>query len=312
MLVNIPDYEGLNNAALSQHFFAWEKTQNIISAFQESYPDEKFFSEEREEYIQQCQRDLRVYYSVIQQSNELALKAKLCKVSPFLLLLGGETKFKSSEKDIDFSSLRTLSAIDLVGVVKSLTSEELSDKFVSLFSDLRVCRNAMMHLDASQKNLEPNDLLRLLLTFYIELWPDRNWLSDRASFGTDGYEAYFDDGKHFTILGSVIREWSDTNKLISKGEFKKLFGITKSKRRYICFNCISETERGWNDWDSKSVGLAHLISKTKLQCLLCENEFLVERQPCSKGVKCKGDVIAHSTEASAGSCHTCSHHPFEI
>jgi len=280
MLVNIPDYEGLNNAALSQHFFAWEKTQNIISAFQESYPDEKFFSEEREEYIQQCQRDLRVYYSVIQQSNELALKAKLCKVSPFLLLLGGETKFKSSEKDIDFSSLRTLSAIDLVGVVKSLTSEELSDKFVSLFSDL--------------------------------LWPDRNWLSDRASFGTDGYEAYFDDGKHFTILGSVIREWSDTNKLISKGEFKKLFGITKSKRRYICFNCISETERGWNDWDSKSVGLAHLISKTKLQCLLCENEFLVERQPCSKGVKCKGDVIAHSTEASAGSCHTCSHHPFEI
>ena len=49
--------------------------------------------------------------------NELALKAKICAVSPYLLLLRSEPKFSAKVRDIDFSEFRTLDAVDLPPVI---------------------------------------------------------------------------------------------------------------------------------------------------------------------------------------------------
>ena len=312
MLKNVPDYEGLNNAALSQYFFAWERTLSIESVFQEAHFDEETYEEERIKYVEQSQRDLRVYYTIIQQSNELALKARLCRVSPYLLLIGSENRFSFNTEDIEFSDLRTLNAVDLIGAVNSLTEQTLSSEFQTLYNALRVRRNAMLHLDASLEVLDPDDVLHTLIKIYLELWPERNWLADRVLFGSHSSDAYFDDGENFTILGSVIREWSTIYHILTKGEFKNLFGISKSQRRYICFQCLQEAKTDWDDWDFSEVKFAYLINEDNLHCLICDSNFQVTRKPCAVDHDCEGDVISHANEDFAEQCHTCSYHPSEI
>jgi hypothetical protein len=81
-------------------------------------PSQEGWEDEWNDYLTACQPELQSVCSVISHSNELALKAKICKVSPFLLLIGSDFKFGQSQKDINFSDLRTIDAVDLPGAVK--------------------------------------------------------------------------------------------------------------------------------------------------------------------------------------------------
>ncbi|MFX7845385.1 hypothetical protein ABTK14_24310, partial [Acinetobacter baumannii] len=77
--------------ALRLYFSAWSSLIYIRAHFDETFPpgedsrpEKGDWAEEWAEYIEGYQPELQAVCSVIQQSNELALKAKVCAVSPYL------------------------------------------------------------------------------------------------------------------------------------------------------------------------------------------------------------------------------------
>jgi hypothetical protein len=126
MLTNIPTADGMEQIALRLYFTAWNHVITIIGEMLET--DVLSFSvahghikpdgdniEDIDEYITRAQSDLQIAYTLIQQSQEISLKAKICEISPFLLLLGTDVRTWPSS-DADFTRFRTLDAADLVKV----------------------------------------------------------------------------------------------------------------------------------------------------------------------------------------------------
>jgi hypothetical protein len=109
-------------------------------------------------YLAACQPDFQSICTLIQQSNELALKAKIRSVSPFLLLLGSERRFSTTPKAVDFSEFKTLDAVELPGAVNTFRETHLSDKFIQSYNEIRSIRNKIAHLGYFNKQFNPEDL----------------------------------------------------------------------------------------------------------------------------------------------------------
>jgi len=140
------------------------------------------WTDEWKGYLDACQDELQSICTVVAQSNELALKAKICDVSPFLLLLGGEQRFGKSPKDINFSDFRTIDAVDLPGAVNTICSKPLSDKFIKTYHEIRSLRNKIAHLGQAQTPFHPDEMIKLLVFQYTELWKGRAWSHESPHF----------------------------------------------------------------------------------------------------------------------------------
>ena len=73
-------------------------------------------------------------FSLLQQSLEIALKAKIAEVSPFLLIAGDPRtwpKAKDGTNVIDFSNFRTIDAVQLCGAVNTVSATPLSKELQS-------------------------------------------------------------------------------------------------------------------------------------------------------------------------------------
>ena len=96
MITNIPTPEELENISLRLHFSAWADVLSVITdfdaVFEPSSGNENTWAEEKESYVEACQPELQSICAIIQQSNEMALKARICAVNPYLLLLNTENK----------------------------------------------------------------------------------------------------------------------------------------------------------------------------------------------------------------------------
>jgi hypothetical protein len=87
---------------------------------------------DKEEFMARAQPDLQLAYTLIQQSQEIALKAKICAVSPFLLLLGSDVR-TWPKHDADFTQFRTLDASDLIKVANTVCSPGINCKFAEIY-----------------------------------------------------------------------------------------------------------------------------------------------------------------------------------
>lgn len=153
MIVNLPTAGALNTTALKLYFRAWHGIVTILHDFDRTYetnadewlvPDTGLFAEERVDYLEGSQEDLHAILSIVQQCNEIALKARIVAVSPYLLLLNNDVGFTAIGKDIEFSSLRTLDAVDLPKAVNTLTTTPLSQAYIQRYGELRVQRNHIL------------------------------------------------------------------------------------------------------------------------------------------------------------------------
>ena len=113
-VLNLPTEETLRDFAFALHFEAWERLQDIIQDFSLVYEGGKDeFPNEWREYLEHSSRDLETIINLIAQASEIGMKAILCGVSPYLLLLGQSEPLKSSKGDIDFSELSAKLSIDI-------------------------------------------------------------------------------------------------------------------------------------------------------------------------------------------------------
>ncbi len=313
MIVNLPTADALNSTAVKLYFRAWHGIILMLSAFDDHYPgsisdwvepEEDSWADERADYLEAAQEDLHAYLSMVQQSNELALKARIAGVSPYLLLLNNEVAFNSTGNDTEFASLRTLDAVDLPKAINSLTPTPLSHAYIQRYSELRVRRNQYTHLGDTSAALDPAKMCAAMVDQYFELWPNRAWLSDRVA-STHGHEGFF-DGKHWSPRQEIMNLLDYDRALIPAIQFKKLFGVKKAAVQFGCHQCQDDWAVGRNGPGPAEAPTAYYDkAKKAMHCLICNVDFAAVLKPCSSE-GCDGKFVAvESAEFGAGQCFSC-------
>jgi len=305
MIINVPTYEALNEIALRLYFSAWFNVIWIKPDFKRMYESDpaEDWKQEWEEYVKACQPELQSSCAMVQQSNELALKARICQVSPYLLILRSDTKFSNIPKDFDFAEFRTLDAVELPAAVNSICATKLSDAFIQSYNEIRSLRNRIAHIGDAGRVFTPEELLRLMVQQYHELWKERGWLQDRLEFASRTRSGVLHDNKYTSVHMEVMYEWSIIRAFLSKSEYKKLFGLEKSKRLYLCFDCFENADTRYADLDVSESKTAFLNGDgSSIDCLMCRNTHAVDRVPCKF---CKGNVAGVAESDYFGRCHSC-------
>jgi hypothetical protein len=309
VITNVPTAEDLNNVALRLYFAAWKSLIDIQPAFEMMYPpdaDETEWKQEWTEYLVACQPELQSICSIISHSNELALKARICEVSPFLLLIGSDFKFGKSRADVNFSDLRTLDAVDLPAAVNTICAEPLTDKFIQSYHQMRSLRNKIAHLGQAGTSFHPDEMIGIMVSQYCELWKNRAWLQDRVSFESHWL---IQDSSYVSEHMLVMQELPEVYAKLTPAQFKNLFGHSKRERRYLCHDCVynATTKAGAPDlYECKTAFLDNLGNH--VHCMMCGKDYKVIRKNCTQH-GCKGTVIGDNGDDYVGVCHTCGEWP---
>lgn len=313
-VLNLPTEEKLRDFAFALHFEAWERLHSIIEDFAMVYEGgSKEFPDEWGEYLQHSSRDLETIINLIAQASEIGMKSKLCKVSPYLLLLGQSEPLKSKRGDIDFSELRTLDAVDLPNAVANFSGADLPEEFISDFSTLRKMRNKSMHFGEGAETFSPETMITYLVRQYNSLWPDIPFLPEWLRASSKTRHAYFADGEHVSLHSNFYSTAPLMMSLLTKGQFKRLLKRDKNVRRYICWPCQYEAETDWADLSTDQLSLAYLsLDGSSITCLVCDATTPVIREEC-RAEDCAGNVIsADHPDIDPGFCHTCGKMQDEI
>jgi len=310
MIVNLPNADALTETSLRLYFDAWDRLRAILNDWDRRIPDAPFakpipeiWREEADSYLEDCQTDLQAIIAIIQQSNELALKARLCAVSPYLLLLENPVPFSAQTKPLDFFELRTIDAQRLPQAVNTLCPRPLPPTFITRYDTLRKNRNRYTHLGQIGAPLNPIEMLVGLMDQFVELWPDRAWLHDRLRVAHHDREAGFGD-KFWNPAYHVLRMWEGDAEFMPPARFQALFGVDPNVVRFLCHACRKDaaTRAGL---DGLNAPTAFLIEDgTAIQCLACQKPTATTRERCERPT-CTSDIMGAGDHD--GMCHLCGH-----
>jgi hypothetical protein len=330
MLKNIPTSDSMEQVSLRLYFTAWGHVTQVISEMiqietedakleqMEEQMEQEYLafhgtpiSPERidkDAFVTRAQPDLQLAYTLIQQSQEIALKAKICAVSPFLLLLGSDVRTWPKD-DADFTQFRTIDASDLIKVVNTVCHHGISEKFSNFYQIVRRERNIISHLGTYNNPLYPNIILDMLVDQYEELYKDRVWLRDRANFRNKTRHTFLHSALnpyYFNENMEILCELSVLFTVLNNKQYKSLFGFSKTARRYICHACCYDA-MGEKYGPSKFITVARTATlikgKQALFCHLCEKEYPIRHYQCLND-RCKSNVISDDHDW-AGHCHMC-------
>ncbi len=308
-IINIPTADHFEQAAKIAFFAGWNDLLHLISDFElhrERDPHAvEDWDDERKRYYAHCKVELEKVCSWAGQATELALKAKICAVSPYLLLLGTDQRFKAAGGDVDFTDLRTLDTTDLLTTVNTVCSTAMSPEFTERFNRLRQWRNKIVHQGTSNAVFVPKQMAELLARQYAELWPQKLFLADWMAYISGTRFSFFHDGDWSTPhmeLAEMLIHFYET---LGNTQILALTGRKKGDRRYVCHECFYEGSLAQGAVDESEFRTAYLKSTTTLCCLLCGNDFPVARDECDQ---CEGNVLSTSSEYD-GKCHSCGADP---
>jgi hypothetical protein len=310
MITNVPTADDLQSISLRLYFKAWADVVQIVSEFEDIHmvgpvlgPSEE---QEWEGYLRDAQSDLQGIYSLLQQSQEIGLKALIAAVSPFLLLKRHEAKI-STDGTYDFSDFPTLDASDLIRVHNVFCSRQLSAAFSGAYDELRRGRNKIAHLGLFQERLEPMRLIGLMLLQYRELYLDRRWLPDRYRFASLHRWAHMESREWTSRSGVLVELWR-VIPWLKREEFELVFGRPADQARFICPICAQDLNRGSEPYPA-DVPTAFLTdSLDGIECALCLNRSAVCRGACSD-TDCKSQLFAESGERHDAMCLVCGAEP---
>lgn len=312
MIVNLPTVDGLTSMALKLYFRAWANVRDTLIQFDRHYPDSGFFGtpdkkwdDEREYFLEAIQEDLQANLALLQQCNELALKARIAEISPYLLLVKSDISFSNAAKDIDFAMLKTLDAVELPPAVNTLTLKPLSAAYIENYGKLRVLRNQYTHLGVAGIILDPLKMLGDMVEQYLALWPERAWLEDQVDMASTGQGAFYDD-KNWSPRQAVMYAFPYDRVIISNGQFKKLFGVTKAAVDYACHKCLDDWAISRHGPYASEANTAYYRSSGKVvHCLMCGGDFQVGVGPCSRPACGSKFVAPDQADFGAGGCFRC-------
>ena len=115
MVIDVPTPDEFESACLGSLNLAWQTAYDLLDQEEQAqiatWDDDHTVTDE---YWQSAQPILRNALGLIQQAQELGLKAKIAKISPYLLISQDASRWPSSASGaVSFSSFRTIDAVDL-------------------------------------------------------------------------------------------------------------------------------------------------------------------------------------------------------
>lgn len=300
MIVDIPTSEELARSSTDLLNLAWDIGLEIVSTLKNS--DVEDWDDDgtaRQDYHSASQASLGNALAIIQQAQELGLKARIAKVSPYLLIAGDPRGWpKGCQKnDIGFGDFRTIDASDLLRVHDTVCTERAGDDFVKLFEETRRRRNLFVHLGRQRQHDDAVNILRLVLQTVRALFPDRRWAHYRYDFSQrTGVVAVY--GSDY-VEANLVGEFKTIVDLLSADELREHFSFDAQAQRYICVNCTAE-ERSMS---GEAPPFAQLRPNTPeasvLYCCVCDREYPIVRKRCTLS-GCTSDVFADD-----GTCLIC-------
>lgn len=300
MIIDIPTPEDFHQAGASQLFLGWRIAMEATHDFRGLEDAYGTLDEETTKtFWDSSQPALANAFSLVQQGMELALKARIARVSPYLLISRDPKDWprRVASEDTSFGEFRTLDAVDLIKVHNSLISPRLSDEFAQFWDQIRRDRNKILH-SIAPKVYDPATIIRTILIAAKTLFDDLSWPArllqahDGDQNAASGYGEY--------AFNVVMQEIDDALSFLSTAEAKRFLGFDKKRRAYLCPRCHYASNRDWQDvWPQLAQLRAKVSGETILDCTVCETPTIVDREECVE-LHCKGDVI------SDGMCLTCT------
>jgi hypothetical protein len=209
--------------------------------------------------------------SLLQQSLELFLKAKIAEVSPFLLIIGDPRTWPKPDKNniLDFSNFRTVDAVDLIKLVNTASIKPLPKTFIQQYSELRVNRNKIVHLDTGNMAFESNAVLLQILEAHAALFPDQNWqdfrrenFTPKSTHEDNSYELDFTYDNYLAEIDIMLDN-------LQPRQLKKFLGYENGHMRVDCPKCKSLTTKryvgGWK--------YAQIKKGKSIYCVACTSKF---------------------------------------
>lgn len=234
-----------------------------------------------------AERELATSLSLIEQGAEFLLKAKICEMSPWLLISRNPADWPrgSDRNNIEYAQFRTIDAQDLVKVLDTFATTRLPEDFVSAFETLRRERNSIMHTVNKNLRLSAASLVEKILVVSEHLIESQSWIAARREFVVRDSRSIIDAEYNEY---RVVREFMSLVDLLTESQLKRFFGFSKRQRSYICPVCCHS-----NSDLTLACRTAILRPKTpkstKLYCFICNTESKVERRDCKQG-DCEGNV----------------------
>lgn len=293
MITNVPTWEDLQTISLQLYFKAWANAVEIITEFDEVYPEGTDWKEEWESYVAAAQSDLQSVYTLIQQSQEIGIKALIARVSPFLLLKRPEAKASAPDGAYDFSDFQTIDASELVRVHNIFCDAKLSDDFARDFETLRRERNKIAHIGLFNRTLTPEDLVDLLIKQYQQLYPGRAWLVDNVTFVSKRRWADIGDYDEWSPVGQTLYELWKILPRVTPAQFEVILGHSYDEERMICPDCGHALERFTDGSEpyAADVPTAYQTEAEKMACVACAETFSLIAKRCDPE-NCDGTFAA--------------------
>lgn len=328
MIENVPTADEMLTVSLRLYFKAWSDVADILmewrqyspNSFPERHPDRGEYhiepaasdgpdrAKDWREYIEAAQTDLQAILALIQQSQEIGLKARICAVSPYLLLKRTEVRASDPARNVwDFTDFPTLDASELIRVHDVFCPSAMPQAFRAAYDEIRRNRNKIAHLGLYRDSIDPSRIIDSLQLQYRALYPERNWMEDRLRFSTLGRWSDWADGD-FNERTSLLNELWSLLPGLSDRQYEWLMEQPRSETRFICFACTDDARLGEGEPYPADVPTAYLGDDGgHVACIVCRLPRDIRPATCVD--RSCGCGIASSEPASDGRCMLCGRDP---
>lgn len=303
MIINVPDHKELEEVSLRLLFKAWAQIASIIGEW-DNFADQrtahhfltgfddpevrartedelKELEEDRKLYLKAAQNDLQSIYTLIQQSQEIGLKARICEISPYLLLKKKNApSLDKGTSNFDFLDMPTHDAGELPDIHDTFCEKRLSNSFRETYDKIRKNRNKIYHLGIYKNEINPQLLIETIIDQYIELYTNRVWWKDRLQFATNRWSE-LQPHDEWNELSEIIHEISRLEKHLSDKQFNFLMAHEKSTERFICYDCVSSASLDhWDSHCSDFPSAYQVESKNVVRCVVCDETTEMTPETC--------------------------------
>jgi hypothetical protein len=281
MIEGIPDHQDLTETATGWLNLAWDFAVGEAENFQEVEHLYQSMAVEHgqavadrvvEKHWRAKRLKLNNAISLLQQSLEIFIKARIAEVSPFLLIAGDPQSWPSPDKSgkVDFAEFRTLDSVHLCRAARVVSPSALSDDFVQFYNRLRKERNKIVHLNAASMKAEVSTIIIDVLEAHKLLYPAQMWVEFRREYLIDSGE--YSDTENVFSGDDYTNDKLTSEVEAAFGELeprykKRYFGYDPRKQGLRCPKCLGMQDRD-DDW-----AFAQKQKDGSIKCCVCLTNY---------------------------------------
>jgi hypothetical protein len=281
MIVGVPEFAELHDTAVGWLNLAWEIAIREVLEFQEAgvlfrdmaeaHGPERA-EEEAQKYWSTAKYKLNNAVLLLQQSLEIELKARIAKVSPYLLIAGDPQSWPKMDKvgQVDFSDFKTLDSTHLCRVHDIVSDRPLSPQFTQFYSNVRKARNKIAHLNAGNMKAKSSEILLTILTAHGYLYEKGKWMDFRRQYTLTEQKGgpNFDYDEDFTN-DNLNREFDAVRWELEPRHLREFFGYDVRKQGLVCFNCLDQR----TSWCDREWDFAQRQRGGGVKCVVCSHQY---------------------------------------